>query len=183
MENFWRFCCYWRQGAAQLLYREAPFRRVWLIVRSSGSVEVGHCTCMAGLAETCLYVGALLFGIVAAARSFSDTSSTSGANEWIVPNPVRETLYLILGDIFAANLCESSSAAPVCGPTDDEKKHTFEQLSKTTNKPIILSLVQALHKASKQVKKPSFLIFLHCISQKTAAWIFPPCSSERMNLK
>ena len=85
---------------------------VWFIVRSSGSVEVGHCTCMAGLAETCSHVGALLFWIEAAARSFSDTSSTSGANEWIVPNPVRETPYLTLGDILAANSSKVKAAAP-----------------------------------------------------------------------
>ena len=40
----------------------------WVVVKHSGTVLVGHCTCMAGLAETCSHVGALLHWIEAAIR-------------------------------------------------------------------------------------------------------------------
>jgi len=33
----------------------------WVIIRSSGAVACGHCTCMAGLGETCSHIGALLY--------------------------------------------------------------------------------------------------------------------------
>ena len=32
----------------------------WVIIRTNGTVEVAHCTCMAGLAETCSHIGASL---------------------------------------------------------------------------------------------------------------------------
>ena len=35
----------------------------WVLVRNTGAVLVGHCTCMAGLAETCSHVGAVLHWI------------------------------------------------------------------------------------------------------------------------
>ena len=37
-----------------------PPLRPWVLVRCNGTVLVGHCTCMAGLAETCSHVGAVL---------------------------------------------------------------------------------------------------------------------------
>ena len=32
----------------------------WVILRTNGTVEVAHCTCMAGSAETCSHIGAIL---------------------------------------------------------------------------------------------------------------------------
>ena len=33
----------------------------WVIIRNSGAVACGHCTCMAGLGKTCSHIGALLY--------------------------------------------------------------------------------------------------------------------------
>ena len=35
----------------------------WVIVENDGKVLSGHCTCMAGLAEVCTHVAALLFWV------------------------------------------------------------------------------------------------------------------------
>ena len=40
----------------------------WVVVSQSGVVVSAHCDCMAGLAETCTHVGALLFKIEAVVR-------------------------------------------------------------------------------------------------------------------
>lgn len=35
----------------------------WVILKSNGDVESAHCTCMAGVAEKCVHVAALLYKI------------------------------------------------------------------------------------------------------------------------
>ena len=35
--------------------------QTWIIVNTSGAIACGHCTCMAGLSETCSHVRALLY--------------------------------------------------------------------------------------------------------------------------
>lgn len=40
----------------------------WVLVGSSGTVLVAHCTCMAGLAETCSHDGAILHWVETAVR-------------------------------------------------------------------------------------------------------------------
>ena len=55
----------------------------WVIIKSTGTVVCGHCTCMAGLGETCSHVGALLYWIEYQVRSYADISSTSKLNLWI----------------------------------------------------------------------------------------------------
>lgn len=42
-----------------------PHLTPWVIIGSSGNVECAHCTCMAGVAESCTHAGALLFKVEA----------------------------------------------------------------------------------------------------------------------
>ena len=55
----------------------------WVLIKcySSGAVLVGHCTCMAGLAETCSHVGAILHWVEAAVRIQKYVPCTSKENE------------------------------------------------------------------------------------------------------
>ena len=46
--------------------------RPWVLVRCNGTVLVAHCTCMAGLAETCSHVGAILHWVETAVRVHDD---------------------------------------------------------------------------------------------------------------
>lgn len=41
-----------------------PPLKQWIIITGSWEVSCAHCTCMAGIAESCTHVGALLFAIV-----------------------------------------------------------------------------------------------------------------------
>ena len=43
----------------------------------------GHCTCIAGLAESCSYVAALLYWLETAVHIHEQTMSTSKANAWL----------------------------------------------------------------------------------------------------
>jgi len=73
--------------------------RPWVLVRSNGTILVAHCTCMAGLAETCSHVGAILHRVETAVRVRNDTPCTSKENKWLMPTPMQAIPYLQLSDI------------------------------------------------------------------------------------
>ena len=77
---------------------KAPLRP-WVLVGSNGTVLVAHCTCMAGLAETCSHVGAVLHWVETAVRIRDDTPCTSKENKWLMPTPVKDIPYLELRNI------------------------------------------------------------------------------------
>ena len=57
---------------------------VWLIIDNAGAIESGHCSCMAGLGESCSHVGATLFALEAATemrRNSSVLGSVSNGNQ------------------------------------------------------------------------------------------------------
>ena len=65
-------------------------------VECSGAVLVGHCTCMAGLAETCSHVGAILHWVEATMRIQKNVTCTSKENKWIMLTPNENIPYLEL---------------------------------------------------------------------------------------
>lgn len=62
--------------------------KLWVcLAKRSGKIMAAHCTCMAGVAETCNHVAAALFRIEAAVRmGLSNPSCTSKACEWLPNN-------------------------------------------------------------------------------------------------
>jgi len=71
----------------------------WVLVSCNGTVLVAHCTCMAGLAETCSHVGAILHWVETAVRVRDDTPCTSKEKKWLMPTPTRSIPYLQLREI------------------------------------------------------------------------------------
>ena len=61
--------------------------KLWLIVeKKTAKVRSAHCTCMAGISQTCNHVAAAMFRIEAAARNgLTNPSCTSLPSEWL-PN-------------------------------------------------------------------------------------------------
>ena len=66
-----------------------PPLQTWVIIRTNGMILVAHCTCMAGLAETCSHVGAILHWVETAVRIRNDTPCTSLENKWLIPALVQ----------------------------------------------------------------------------------------------
>ena len=135
---------------------KAPLQS-WVIVHTSGVVKVAHCTCMAGLAETCSHVGAILHWVEANVRIRDEITCTSKENKWLIPAPVKEIPYLQLQDIdftapkrFVAKSSvstskgsSSSNTKKVSAPTHAEQQDFFHQISKEQNKkPIVLSVIE-----------------------------------------
>jgi len=57
----------------------------WFIASQYGVVETAHCTCMAGLGESCSHVGATLCFVVDVVRNTQLLSVTDVAAYWPVP--------------------------------------------------------------------------------------------------
>ena len=64
----------------------------WVIISQSGVVVSAHCDCMAGLAETCTHVGALLFKIEAVVRVREKATVTGVPAYWMIPSSVNKVL-------------------------------------------------------------------------------------------
>lgn len=43
--------------------------QTWILANMDGKIDCGHCTCIAGLSETCSHVGAICFAIQKIAES------------------------------------------------------------------------------------------------------------------
>ena len=64
-----------------------PFHKLWVCVdRKSCKIVVGHCTCMAGMSETCNHIAGLLFRVEAVnIAGLNNPSCTTKPCEWL-PN-------------------------------------------------------------------------------------------------
>ena len=77
----------------------SPSLQPWIIAKHNGAVVCGHCTCMAGLGETCSHIGALLYWVEYQVRKRGEISSTSLTNNWLEPSGVSSVPYLQIADI------------------------------------------------------------------------------------
>uniref|UniRef100_A0A669BC23 SWIM-type domain-containing protein n=2 Tax=Oreochromis niloticus TaxID=8128 RepID=A0A669BC23_ORENI len=66
--------------------------RPWVIVSTTGKVEAAHCTCMAGVAETCTHVAALLFKVEATVRIRGTKTVTDESAYWVLPGNTTKIL-------------------------------------------------------------------------------------------
>lgn len=58
---------------------------VWVALKKNGEVVFAHCTCMAGLGETCSHVAATCFYLEAAVKMESNVACTSKSCSWSKP--------------------------------------------------------------------------------------------------
>ena len=140
---------------------DAPLK-AWVIVSSTGEVYSAHCTCMAGVGETCTHVGALLFKIEATVRCREVKTVTDKPAYWILPSNVnkvhaavghqinytsaassRKSLNRLLDgetDIRPGlRTCASKSSIP--SPTPLEMKNFYADLHKAGGKAAVLSVL------------------------------------------
>ena len=112
---------------------------------------------MAGLAETCSHVGAILHWVEAAVRIQKNVACTSKENKWIMSTPKENIPYLELREIhFRALKClklelsspsgfisSSVSECKIAPPSEDERDNFFHEIAKEKErKPLILSLIE-----------------------------------------
>ncbi|XP_039455478.1 uncharacterized protein LOC120433404 [Oreochromis aureus] len=61
----------------------------WVILQSNGDVESAHCTCMAGVAEKCVHVAALLYKVDTTVRLRGNITPTDVKAYWIMPSNIK----------------------------------------------------------------------------------------------
>ena len=85
-------------GKVHHSYSSKTPSRPWVIIKPSGSVVCGHCTCMAGQGETCSHiVGTVLYWLHIYIRD--KKPCTTKVNIWIEWTAVKDIIYLMLKDI------------------------------------------------------------------------------------
>ena len=57
----------------------------WVIVKNNAKVLSGHCTCMAGLAEVCTHVAALLSWVEMSVKIHSSKTVIDQKAYWVTP--------------------------------------------------------------------------------------------------
>ena len=66
------------------------FHKLWIILEKTAKTRTCHCTCMAGIGETCNHVAAAMCRVEAAVRiGLTNPTCTSNASEWM---PSRKTI-------------------------------------------------------------------------------------------
>ena len=58
----------------------------WVIVENNGKVLSGHCTCMAGLAEVCAHLAAILFWVETSVKIHTSKTVTDQKAYWVTPS-------------------------------------------------------------------------------------------------
>ena len=101
---------------------------------------------MAGLAETCSHVSAVLHWVETAVRVRDDTTCTSKANRWLMPTPTQSIPYLQLSEIdFSApkrqkvksSVVPSATVSGVIAPSSAEMEDFFREIVKEQDKKAI----------------------------------------------
>lgn len=48
--------------------------KVWVLLKEDGEIICAHCTCIAGLSETCSHVGAVCFAVLSITEAIEDVA-------------------------------------------------------------------------------------------------------------
>ena len=99
----------------------------WVVIKTTGEVTCGHCTCMAGLGKTCSHVGALLYWIEYQVQRHTAITSTSKPNEWLQPKITKQIPFLRLEDI---DFTSAESSMKLC-KQQMSQLHEHSQLDST----------------------------------------------------
>jgi len=144
---------------------EAPLR-CWIICEETGDILCAHCTCMAGIGETCTHIAAILFYLEAINRTQGTKTCTQSQCSWIIPSYLKSAEYLRIKEIDFSSakakkrkldediehsaqsdiISVSPNEETICDtmpamPTTDEMELLFKNLSLGGTKPAVLSLI------------------------------------------
>ncbi len=131
--------------------------KCWAIVTINGGIQSAHCNCMAGLAEACTHIAALMFAVEAAVRLRESKTPTQELAYWIAPSQGKVE-YCEIADIdfssaslkkkkldqaLCGELVKKQSAIPkqITSPSEEEITTFYSKLSQTGHKPGILALI------------------------------------------
>ena len=114
----------------------------WVWCTMTGEIISAHCTCMAGLGETCSHVGALLWAIESGVKKRDEMTVTDKSAYWVLPPAVKKIPYAPVTDIKISQSKSSAVAATTSssvqsGPIDD----FLMKLSQCSDKSAVLAII------------------------------------------
>ncbi|XP_076034152.1 uncharacterized protein LOC143020978 [Oratosquilla oratoria] len=143
--------------------REKPLLP-WFIADKEGCILAAHCTCMAGLGESCTHVAALLFSVGATIKLRDSRTVTQSKSYWLLTGSLKGVSYKQCKDINFTSAkkkkldrnidsCLETDIPNPCvnkkyiknqipDPIDIELASFFKSLSSTSTKPALLSLCE-----------------------------------------
>lgn len=90
-----------------------PPLKPWALYEKAGRITAAHCTCTAGLGESCTHVGALLFGVESLVRTHANVSKTDVLCTWNGPfNSIGIVHVKRVGDMTFPSKKEDSIIVP-----------------------------------------------------------------------
>lgn len=134
-----------------------PLLKVWLITKADGEVVTGHCTCMAGLGEACTHVAAVLFAAEANSITKWQFTSTSLPCSWLPPTfrsvkfaEIKNIDFLTPQHKRKLSTSESDDKCKkkkfeILPPTEEQLQNHYINITKTSGKPSLLSLVPGMN--------------------------------------
>ena len=162
--------------------RSGVIYKPWVAVKPCGSVQYGHCTCMAGLSEVCNHVGAVLYKTMHVVAATSELSCTSLPNTWlpasvkktVSPAPLKDTNFRLK----KVDQCKSMISKPkrvklsaklpnpsFNEPSELSKENFSEKLAIQNTNELFFQFMRSstshiyLYPSKGKCRKP----FLHCI--------------------
>ncbi|XP_051266591.1 uncharacterized protein LOC127369363 [Dicentrarchus labrax] len=93
-----------------------PPLKTWIAAEKTGTVVTAHCTCMAGLGETCSHAAALMFAVMSGVRLRDDTPCTSLPCQWLQPTQKKKIACSELSSIDMT--CPRTQSRKVLGQVD-----------------------------------------------------------------
>ncbi|XP_057310950.1 uncharacterized protein LOC130648858 [Hydractinia symbiolongicarpus] len=136
---------------------EEPYHP-WVAVAKSGKVVAGHCTCMAGLGETCSHVAAILYKVEAAVRQgLTHTTPTDLPCQWNQNFTRNVKAFKICDIIFYSHKgkspIKSYTRNDMLPATSQEQSAFLADLSTESKKVVGLSLFEE-HQDAFVVNEP-----------------------------
>jgi len=115
-----------------------PFHKMWIILEKKTSrIRACHCTCMAGMGQTCNHVAAAMFRVEAAVRNgLTNPACTSSSNEWL---PCRKEVAPTKIKNLNFNRDDFASRGKKKRPLVSTPKKVFNPLAKNTKKLLDLT--------------------------------------------
>ncbi|KAM9365153.1 uncharacterized protein KZ484_011342 isoform 1-T1 [Pholidichthys leucotaenia] len=137
-----------------------PPLKPWVIMNQDGVILSSHCTCMAGLGETCSHVAAVLFAVECAVHLSQGQTCTDVPCAWNTPTANLKLPFAALRDIDFSkpktkqrmsmqkkkHIPRKRESKPIGPPSDDDHRALYQRLHQTSRMTgkqcAILSLVE-----------------------------------------